>query len=264
MGNRKKRLLTWLPLSLLFVTGAATGCSPAVQPPQAQQTLSSGATPPPINVPGSSADWGVIKRGVTISGESGLYMEKILVDVSQGTLHSDLSVYGAVNGATNTSLAFHENSRNMKYYQQNQSAYEQDNSQWSQVAPLRNVDVWPSYQALVDASSSGGIRLEMLHMAPRFVVDEYCDVYQAVIPPHFVPVVSQFGNAGAANSSGVVYTFFVGQHDHAVREVSTQSVGAVENVGGVQITTDAVFFAIASNNALMQIPFDLYTSLLQN
>lgn len=244
-------------LSASLLLGCAAGCAPT---PQANGEA---AQPAPAGGSGGwhADSWAPVADAVRLGLRSLVYKEKISVQVSVGSIQSGFSVYGSVNAPDRASIGLHVNSDNLNYYQQGRSAYAQENLRWGQVSALRDVDVFPSYARLVERSA--GARVPILRSnEDQFVIDEYCAVYQARVPARLVPRFADWGTVNPRDMSDVVYTFYIGRKDGQLREVTTDSVGQLQDVGAMEVHTDTQLFDLGREEALVTIPKSLFGSLL--
>jgi hypothetical protein len=227
------------------------GCSPSSQPPQTPD-LGTGTV--------SRGAMSELQQAIELGEQSGKYKVKSDVQLLQGTIHANFSVYGAVNLPDKASLSFHESNFNISFYQQGQSAYSLVNAQWLPTAPVQSVDVFPAYARLlqyVEHSNTPVYKLKDL-----FDVDEVCHVYQLTVPGQNVAGLSMWGNGFKLNQiSNVTYTFMVGTKSHFLIEVKTESVGAIEGMGGQNIESDTVLYDQGQDIANISIPNNLVTQL---
>ncbi|MCL6548149.1 MAG: hypothetical protein K6T30_04475 [Alicyclobacillus sp.] len=245
-----------LAASVLF--GGAVGCSPAPQPmadvvAPAQPGVQAGEL--------QAADWSAVEHAVQLGERSLVYKEKIAVQVSVGSIHSGFTVYGSVNAPDRASIGLHVNSDNFYFYQQGESAYAQTNLRWGQVPALSNLDVFPSFERLIQAARAAGVPVYR-EAQDEFVIDEYCAVYHASVPARLVPAFRDWGGVSPGDMSDVSYTFYIGQKDGQLREVTSDSVGQVQDVGAMQIHSDLELFDLGQEQALVSIPKSLFGSLL--
>ncbi len=238
-----------------FTTAAvitmASGCSPSVQSP-AQPNLGAGTV--------SHFGIGELQQAVQLGEQSGKYKIKSDVQLLQGTIHTDFSVYGSVNLPDRVSVSFHENNFNVSFFQQGQSAYALGNSQWVQTNPISDLNVFPSYERLFQYILKSGIPVYQLDST--FDVDENCHVYQATVPGVAAATLSLWANGfGPEDLSPVKYTFFIGEKTHLLLEIQTQSVGAITGMGSIGVNSDTVLFSQGKPEAIIQIPNDLVKQL---
>lgn len=248
MHKPPKVLSKAVVLVVLFVTG----CSPSVQ-------NASHETFRPEQFVGVQG-WNAIRNAVVRTESAGRYKIKSSLDFEQGSIHTNYSVYGSINVPDRASLSLHENNFNVVYYQQGAVAYALDNGTWAKVDAISNLDVLPSYdRVLVTVDSS---KVPLTKGADAFVVNEYCDVYQATLPGDNVAQVALWDNhAHLPNIGEVQFTFYIGKKSHELREVDTSSVGTESDVGAILTKTNTVLFDIGSDIANVQIPTDLVKQL---
>lgn len=236
--------------SVTVGVGLLTGCAPSVQPlppNQAQGTV-------------DPSGWAAIRQSVDASATSSMFDIKSEVDFTEGTLKTSYTTYGSINLPQTINLSLHEQNFNVRYYQQGQVAYEFSDNAWVEAPPLSNMDVLAGYHQLV--SSVPATSVVVYQLPPQFVVTEYCDIYKVVIPSQYVKALIGWSkNSQVHNTSDVVYTFAVGQDSGLLDEVTTNSVGEVQSVGPVQISSDTELFDYNKPQALVKIPGDLVDKL---
>ena len=244
MRNRTWKRLTLMTLLVgSFLVG---GCGPAVQP--LPSTLSLNRTP----VTGA---WSTMKAAVSKGLQESTYQIKSNVSVAGSSLHTDYSLYGKINLPNTASLSLHENNFNPVFYQQGLVAYAYENNQWVKADPLVNMDVYASYQRLLKSIPAS---TAIYQLKKAYVVDEYCNVYQADVSANDVASIALWDNQAQLPNMGTVrITFYVGQVDGQLREVKTDSVGNVKRMGSVEVVSDTVLFNYNKPSAAVQLPLSL-------
>ncbi|GMA49064.1 hypothetical protein GCM10025857_04210 [Alicyclobacillus contaminans] len=248
---RKRTILT--TLTTLSLMGLLSACGPAVQPSTNQPEDQSGTS---VNL----STWDDILASAERGVSAKMFMVKMDASFAQGSTRTTYSVYGGVNVPDTAYFGIAEANNYVKFYQQGQAAYTYDNGEWSQVSAWKQLNPYVSFAFVIAAAKSHNIPLVQLQKS--YVNDEYCDVYRAVIPvdmvqyqPTWLPLPIH-GPAGA-----VVYTFYVGQTSHNLRQVSTISVGSVGGMGAAETDTQTEFFDINQEIAKVQLPKDLIKQL---
>lgn len=238
-------------LSLVPVLFMASGCSPAVQPP---------APDHPLGTPTlASTGWQVIMGAVQHNEQAGMFKMKMTTSVAEGAIRSAFSMYGAFNPPERASFAMQVNDVTEQYYQQGTSAYAQTLAGWSQTHALPNVDAMASYQLLVSHATTDNI--PVYRLKDTYVLDEYCQVYEATVPATWLPPLLGWRQLKPSVDAKVQYYFYVGKNDGALREVTTSSVGSVSSAGPVAVSSDTILFDIGKATAKVQFPVGLLTSL---
>ncbi|GGI94964.1 hypothetical protein GCM10010885_00590 [Alicyclobacillus cellulosilyticus] len=206
--------------------------------------------------------WTVLRLAVARSRMVRLYKVKMDVDVAQGPLHSQFSVYGMVHAPDMALLSFHSLNSNTRFYQQGKVAYVQEYKRWSQTSPMFNLDAFAPYQHIMTWAQARGV--SVFQLPDTYVIDQYCHVYQATIPMAAERPLGLWNGAPIASgpSAAVLYTFYVGTKDGALHEVQTATVGAIAAVGAVEIDTDAMFFDFDNKDAEVKLPNDLFGQLV--
>ncbi len=249
------RKIKWVSsiVAVLSLTVMLSGCSPSAQPPQNPNSVANLGTGKV-----SSDAINELERAVQLGEQSGKYKMKSNVQLLQGTIHTDFSVYGTINLPDRASLSFHENNFNISFYQQGQSAYSLANSQWTPASPISGIDVFPGYARLLAHVAES--KTPIYQLKDTYDVDEYCHVYQVSVPGQDVASLSMWGNGFKLNGiSNVTYTFFVGIKDNLLIEVQTESVGAVSGIGGENVESDTVLYDQGKDIANISIPNNLVT-----
>jgi hypothetical protein len=229
------------------------GCSPAVQSQTNQPSDEKG-------VPVPASTWDTILASARLGSAAKTYMVKTTGTLIQGSLHSSYSVYGGVNPPDRANFGFVEGNDYTKFYQQGKAAYYYDNGRWNQTQALSDINPYASYAAIIEAAAKRGVKLVQLKQ--EYVNDEYCDVYRAILPgdianvkPNWIP------DAMEGTTGDIQYTFYVGQTDHYLRQVSTVSVGGLPHVGSMEADVDTVFFDMNQPVAEVTLPKDLVQQL---
>jgi hypothetical protein len=249
----RKRTARWFTLLAVSLT-CLGGCGPAVQPLPADERTAVG-TPVPVDV------WDAILAGAKSGMDARTFMFKSDVTLVQGPIHSSFSVYGAVNPPDKAQLGFTSATDYIQYYQQGKSAYyNKDNGHWLQTTALPQINPYASFFDLIESARANRIPLRKLDR--QYVVDEYCDVYQATIPSSSTRLQLNWIPAHLAAETGEVqYTFYVGEKDGLLRKVDTSSVSGLPDVGSMQCDSQTVIFDINQDIAKVKLPPDLVTQL---
>lgn len=235
-----------------------SACGPAVQ----RTTGSSSNLPTNPAKSGKlvpSSTWLTLEASAQAGTQLQYYMEQITANMSQGSLHSDYSVYGTINPPDRAAIGIHEGNTNTYYYQQGKVAYYQDNGRWSLTDTLGNLDLFSSFANLISNASQAGVTLYQQKKA--YVVDEYCDVYTSVLPAGMLSPLPSFSGTAAEPMGAVAVTWYVGRTDHVLRRVDMQSVGSVTDIGQMQVNTSVLLFDINSPYAKVTIPKNLEQQL---
>lgn len=249
--HKYPRLLTGVAAVAVILT--TVGCSPAVQPLAPNEITG--------HEPLAPGAWKAISSAVAHDEAAGMYRMKMNSSVAQGAVHSTFAMYGSFNPPSLASFSLTVNNVSEQYYQQGASAYFQTVAGWSQTQALDNVDVFPSYLNLVNRAEQQNIPVRRLK--DQYVLDEFCTVYAATLPANWLQPLSNWQKQVPTTGAPVEYFFYVGQKDGALREVTTTSVGSVENAGPIDISTDTVFWGIGSSVAKVQFPPSLLASMEQ-
>jgi hypothetical protein len=242
----------WWSLFGACTVGYVTGCSPALQ-----QNVASARTGTPVQ---AGEVWQNIVSAAESAEATGKYMVKMNVDASDSASHSQMSLYGYINPPNKAALDIVESNNDVQYYQQGNVAYYKDNGRWTQTTPFSEVDVFPSYLHLAQYGLQQ--TLPLVQLPDVYVNTEYCKVYQTTVPASALDTLPILG--GKVNQKGlksIQYTFFVGKSDKLLREVQTQSVGDLANVGSLQVSSDTILFNLGQKTADVQIPPDLVKQL---
>jgi hypothetical protein len=247
----RKAALRWSALVAMLTCLA--GCSPAVQPsPQDQRTAVGTSVPADV--------WDTILTGAQNGMDANMYMIKSDVTMVQGPIHSSFSIYGAINAPDKAQLGFTAGSAYVQYYQQGKSAYYKDNGQWTQTTALAQINPYASFYHLIQSAQANRVPLRKLDK--QYVVDEYCDVYQATIPSNLAGLALNWIPAHLEAKTGdVLYTFYIGQKDGVLRKVDMDSVSGLPGVGSMQCDASTVFFDINQDVAKVKLPQDLVMQL---
>lgn len=243
------RVLT--AITAVSVVFLAAGCSPAVQPLAPNEITG--------KEPFVSGAWKAIANGVAHDEAAGMYRMKMNSSVAQGPVHSSFSMYGSFNPPDRAGFSLQVNNVSEQYYQQGTSAYVQTIGGWSQAQAMTNIDVFPSYQSLVSRAEQANIAVRQLKQ--QYVLDEFCNVYAASLPAGWLQPLADWQQQVPQNGGSVEYFFYIGQKDGALREVTTTSVGSVQDAGPVSISTDTVFWGIGKSTSKVQFPPSLLTSM---
>lgn len=240
-----------LGIGLIGCLAGVTACGPAVQTTNASSGLKMGTAV-------SSSVWSQIIQGAQAGEGLSAYKEQITSHLVQGSLQSTFSVYGSINPPDRTYLAIHEGNMNVDYYQQGQVAYYYDNGRWAQSTPVSNLDVFASYEAIARQASAQSIALYQTKR--QFIMDEYCDVYQSVIPAGMATTLPIW-SVSSTDVGPMLMTWYVGQKDKVLREVDVQSVGSVPDVGSMEVKARTLLFDLNSKLAQVTLPKDLVKQL---
>ncbi|MFB5192481.1 hypothetical protein [Alicyclobacillus fastidiosus] len=254
-----RRVLGFGSMVAMLALAGLTGCTPAVQAP------SSGAATAQTVIH-TNVSWQPLSTAVDKSTTATMYKLESDVELKNGSMHTSYTVYGTVNLPDKASINIHENNFNISFYQQGQVAYADEASSWTQTQPMSNLGSYGSYQTLIQDAAAKQVSLIQLNRT--FVVDEYCNVYQFTMPnqsvalPGFLQQVpgAKSGDIGA--NEPIEYTFYVGQKTGYIREVQTDSVNPVDQMGPVATDTTTTFFDIDEPKvAAVQVPQTLVTQL---
>lgn len=244
-----------------LVAVSLTACGPAVQP---MTTATSGTLgildPTKTGTLVSPAGWLTLAAGAEAGAQAQDYKEQLSASIIIGSLHSTFAVYGSLNpGTQKASLALQEGNTSTDYYQQGEVAYYYDNGHWSRTTPISNLNVYPSYEKLIRKASAENVPLYQQKRV--YVFDEYCNVYTSVLPASMFSAVPDFGATVKGQIGQVAVTWYLGQTDHILRKVDIKSVGAVPDIGSMQVDTSTLMFSINSPLAKVSIPPDLIKQL---
>lgn len=236
----------------LLLLSTLTACGPAIQPPNPNQATHLGTGV-------SASTWNDILKSAENGETVSMYKEQVAANLAQGSLHSGFGVYGVVNLPDTASYTIQEANDSVHYYQQGTSAYSYDNGQWTPVSAVPSLNVFPSYVHLIEQAMNDNVAL---YQIPKtYVVNEYCDVYQSIIPAKMFTTESMLPNVSPGDIGPVLMTWYVGQTDHILREVDVQSVGGVPGYGSMQINASTILFDFNSPISKIQIPKDLVKQL---
>ncbi len=248
----RKTALRWSAAMMAVLTCLA-GCSPAVQPSPKDQRTAPGT-------PVSADVWDTILAGAQNGIDANMYMIKSDVTMVQGPIHSSFSIYGAINAPDKAQLGFTAGNTYIQYYQQGKSAYYKDDGQWTQITALPQINPYDSFYHLIQSARARRVPLRKLDK--QYVVDEYCDVYQALIPSDLVGLALNWIPAYLEAKTGdVLYTFYIGQKDGVLRKVDMDSVSGLPAVGSMQCDSSTVIFDINQDVAKVKLPQDLVAQL---
>jgi len=239
---------------------ALSGCAPGYQPLTSTTTVSTFDVSAP-------SGWSIIFQSAQKGQSLTMYKVETSVDLIQGSLHTNFTEYGAINPPDRASLDYHAVNSNVQFYQQGLVAYSFDDGFWTQTNTIPNLNVFPSYEELAQQGMRSGWSISS-SKKPIYVQDEYCIVYQAIIPANSMNPLPTAGiasnDAAQSGMSGDLQVkFFVGKIDGQLREVQTVSLGGVDNVGSIQVTTDTTLFDLDKKTAKVQVPLTL-TKQLEN
>ncbi|MCL6637611.1 MAG: hypothetical protein K6T26_06665 [Alicyclobacillus sp.] len=278
---------------LVFAMGSLSACGPAVQPLDNR----TGAAASQAGVPAPATAWSLLQDAASRSEQTGMYKVKVDVESQLGAIRSSLTGYGAVNLPKRVSLDVLAENDDLYYYQQGESAYARDDGHWAPAPALPQVDAFAAYQRVLTKGAQ--LQVPLLKLPQVFVNDEYCDVYQASVPvqalwpdltftPDSDPPAGQpsaghrepayqektsnpFVAPGGVSQTAtldrhqpplsVLYTFYVGQRDHLLRRVDSQSWSAIPQMGVLEIDASSVFFEMGQASARIQLPKDLVRQL---
>lgn len=254
MKNSAFRVVSMSFVALCGVL-AVSGCTPAVQ----NQSV---GTQKAHQVIKPSVSYLPLKNAVLKSESANMYRIKSTVQEQDGTAHTNYSLYGYVNLPNRLSVQVHENSFNISFYQQGQVAYADELGTWTQSPSVAKLNAYQDYYELV--SQVMALHTTLTQMNKVYVDNEYCDVYRFDVtnpklsPPPFLESLA--GVTGSAvstqltgqNSTGIQYTFYVGQHSGYLREVQSQTINGVGGLGPIATSTDTTFFDI-NNSKLAKI-----------
>ncbi|MCL6593894.1 MAG: hypothetical protein K6T31_07955 [Alicyclobacillus sp.] len=246
-------------VGLVLASGSLSACGPAVQPMDNR----TGAAASQAGVPAPASAWAVLQDAASRSEQTDMYKVKVDVESQLGAIRSSLTGYGAVNLPQRVSLDVLAENDDLYYYQQGESAYARDDGHWAPAPALPQVDAFAAYQRVL--TTGARLQIPLIKLPQVFVNDEYCDVYQASVPVQALwPDLA--GVPGGAPASGqqpapVLYTFYVGQRDHLLRRVDSQSWTAVPPLGVLEVDASSVFFEMGQASARIQLPKDLVRQL---
>lgn len=248
-----QRKLVTVAVALCVVSGLSA-CGPAVRTANSQTT-----TARSLGTPVAVSAWADIVSGAEAGTQISRYKQQVTSSLVQGSLRSTYSVYGAVNTPNRISLTITEGNTQTEFYQQGSDAYSYDNGKWSSSTPIVNVDVYPTYQSIAIQARKTNISLYQL---PReYVQDEYCSVYQSILPASILTPLKDWPNITDGDVGQILVTWYIGQTDGVLRQVDTQSVGGVPDVGSMQIDTSTLMFDLNNKIAQIQIPKTLVLQL---
>ncbi|MFD1674739.1 hypothetical protein [Alicyclobacillus fodiniaquatilis] len=243
----------------LVCIGALSGCAPGQQP----SSLSTAATATVID---EHANWKPLEQAILASSTATLYKIKSSVSLKNGSMHTSYTAYGTVNLPDKMLLSVHENNFNISFFQQGQVAYADENGTWTHTDAVTNLDAYGGYVPLVQTAAKQQLRL--IQLKKVFVVNEYCNVYQVTVPqslvqpPAFLEKLEDLQPVDTSSNQSIQYTFYVGQKTGKLREVQTQSINSVDEVGPVSTATDTTFFDIDDEkNTEIQVPLALAKTL---
>lgn len=236
----------------VLCVGLVSGCTPAVQ---SASVGSQKAT----HVLQNNVSWTSLQSAISKSDGATIYKVKSSVTLKDGSMHTNYSLYGAVNLPNTISVQVHENNFNISFYQQGQVAYSDELGTWMQSSPVSDIDAYSGYRQLIDSAIAAQTPLQQLNKT--YVDNEYCDVYRATFKEGTLPLPSFLQSVtGGTTQTGtkdtipasIQYTFYVGKKSGYVREIQTQDINTVNEIGPVATATDMTFFDI-NNAKLAQI-----------
>lgn len=256
--KEQRRFATLICIAAGLSVGVISGCSPSTVQPLGSST---GPVAPSATAQTKSS-WSSLLSAVDKGLQSRKYQEKITVNINEGSIQGGFTVYGRINPPNKVSVAFHQTGANTAFYQQGLSAYGEQSGHWEQSAAMPDLNLFPSYQRLVQSVQAEHVQVFKL-ATPQYVLDEYCDVYQAEIPAKLIGTLSELANMyRPQDMSPVLYTFYVGQSSGELRQVVTSSEGGVSGIGSIGIQTQTLIFAINQSGSEITIDPNLYNSLL--
>jgi hypothetical protein len=192
-----------------------------------------------------------------------MYKVKETVTATVGRYHTVVSAYGTVNLPDRLQFSIVAGGNAYSLYQQGQSAFQLYHGGWAPAAPLASVDLYSSIASLITAAQKDHI--PVYRAGSSYVVDQYCDVFQADLPETLWSKLPDSPIRTKAfldvHAGTVEVQFAVGRDDHCIREISTVSVGSVPNRGPAEVETDVVFSALNSDVARLTIPAPLAHAL---
>ncbi|GEO24766.1 hypothetical protein AAC03nite_05510 [Alicyclobacillus acidoterrestris] len=255
-----RRVAGFGTMVVMLALAGLTGCTPAVQAP------SSSTTSTAVTVTAKNVSWTPLTKAVNKSTAASMYKLESDVELKNGSMHTSYTVYGTVNLPDRASISVHENNFNISFYQQGKVAYADETSSWTQTDPIQDLRSFNSYAQLVQTAAGKHLTLEKLNRT--FVVDEYCDVYRFTMPnqsvqlPGFLQQVAGNNRSTLGSNEPIQYTFYVGQTTGFVREVQTDSINPVDQLGPVVTDTSTTFFDIDEPKvAAVKIPQTLVKQL---
>ncbi|WAH35445.1 hypothetical protein [Alicyclobacillus dauci] len=237
-----------------------TGCTPSVQRPSIASATATKVTQ-------TNVSWSALAQAVAKTSAASMYKIQSTVSLQNGSSHTSFTVYGTVNLPDKISVQVHENNFNISFYQQGKVAYADEQGQWNQTNALSNIDAFGGYQQIVHAAMADNLPLEKMNRT--YVTDEYCDVYRVTMPDSTATVPAFLQSLSALESKGEVavkepiqYIFYVGETSGYIRQVQTQSVNSVNQVGPVATNTSTLFYDLDQEKvAQIQIPNSLVKQL---
>ncbi|RIV29401.1 hypothetical protein D2Q93_00740 [Alicyclobacillaceae bacterium I2511] len=226
------------------------GCSPSPQVSPSQLGPSQ---------PVSDSVWQNILVAAKIGSSASMYKLKFDVSISQGGTSSDLTGYGNVQLPNRLWLMMVESGNSAQLYQQGSAAYAYDNGSWSQATPLKSVNLYQTYMSLIQAAQ--GQHIPLVQRNKQYVIDEYCSVYQAIIPSWLISSHPLWPGITDQEQGAALYTFYVGQQDHVLREVTTSSAVSQAPIGSMQVNSDLEMFGIGNSTSQVLLPPALINQL---
>jgi hypothetical protein len=259
MRSRAGRQAVGSVLVSLSVVVGVTGCSPSTQVPVGGASTGVSLAPQLT----SNSTWTPLVKAINLGMHATMYQEKVAITVSQGSVSNGFTVYGRVNPPNKISISLHQNGYNFNFYQQGLSAFDEQDTHWQQTPARSELNLFPSYRRLVDAAERSG-QVPIVQLKPaQYVVDEYCNVYQASIPATLIqPLNTLDSSYHQGDMTQVLYTFYVGQKDGQLRQVITSSVGSTTGVGSVLVQSNTILFAINQKGSAITLDPNLYSALL--
>lgn len=235
-----------------------TACGPAVQP-MTGTGAGSAVNPAKTGQQVPASTWQSIAQAAQAGMQIQYYKEQLTASMSQGSLHSNYSLYGSLNPPDGAYLTLREGNTSLDYYQHGQVAYYLDNGRWSATPDIPNVNVYSSYEQLIGRAGQAGVPLYQQKRA--YVFDEYCDVYTSVLPAGMVSALPSMDSVKTDKLGPVAVTWYVGQSDNLLRRVDMQTVGGISDIGEMQLNTSTLIFDINSPVAKVSVPKDLVKQL---
>ncbi|MDQ0190583.1 hypothetical protein JI721_00540 [Alicyclobacillus cycloheptanicus] len=262
MRNLRRSLLqrASLGLSVAALLGVTAGCSPA---PQRNIAPTTGQLLPLQQGTRVQAGWAPLLSAAHLGERVKVYAVNMSMNVQNGSNSNTMTMYGQVNLPNRAALTLSMNGVSSQYYQQGTSAFERENGVWATTTPLTEINLYDSYASLISAASKANVPVYAFKQ--QYVVDEYCSVYEAVIPAKALKgqtlwsIPADGGAAAAGTLTGdVMAAFYIGKTSGQIREVDLLTTGGAPGTGSLVNQVHAVLFDINNEKlAQVQIPTTL-------